>query len=179
MREDRVLDGRRVRLRPTVVADGPALVGNRSTPEVRRWWRGGDLAAEFDEELSESDVLRFTIVVGDAITGLIQFYEEPDEDYRHASIDIYVDPSRHRQGIASDAIGRLADHLFDDRPHHRLTIDPAADNAAASACYAAVGFRPVGVMRRYERRDDGAWGDGLLMDMLETDRGDPDQPNDS
>ncbi|MFK8024680.1 MAG: GNAT family N-acetyltransferase [Ilumatobacter sp.] len=180
MQEERVLDGRTVRLRPTVVTDRPALVGIRSTPEVRRWWRGGDLVAEFDHELSESDVHRFTIVAGDAIVGLIQFHEEPDEEYRHASIDIYVDPSVHRQGIASDAIRRLADHLFDDRRHHRLTIDPAADNAAAIACYESVGFRPVGVMRRYERRDDGAWGDGLLMDMLETDRGGAtDQPNDS
>jgi aminoglycoside 6'-N-acetyltransferase len=29
-----------------------------------------------------------------------------------------------------------------------------------------VGFRPVGVMRRYERGPDGVWHDGLLMDML-------------
>jgi RimJ/RimL family protein N-acetyltransferase len=28
------------------------------------------------------------------------------------------------------------------------------------------GFRPVGIMHRYERGADGAWPDGLLMDML-------------
>ena len=59
----------------------------------------------------------------------------------------------------------MAAHLIDDH-HHRLTIDPAADNAAAIACYAAVGFRPVGVMRRYERRPDGMFHDGLLMDLI-------------
>lgn len=31
---------------------------------------------------------------------------------------------------------------------------------------ATVGFRPVGVMRRYERGADGDWHDGLLMDLL-------------
>jgi aminoglycoside 6'-N-acetyltransferase len=45
-------------------------------------------------------------------------------------------------------------------------IDPAADSAAAIRCYSKVGFRPVGIMRRYERGSDGTWHDGLLMDLL-------------
>jgi aminoglycoside 6'-N-acetyltransferase len=45
-------------------------------------------------------------------------------------------------------------------------IDPAADNAAAIRCYSKVEFRPVGIMRRYERSSDGTWHDGLLMDLL-------------
>ena len=34
---------------------------------------------------------------------------------------------------------------------------------------AKVGFRPVGVMRRYERGPDGEWHDGLLMELLAED----------
>ena len=51
---------------------------------------------------------------------------------------------------------------------HRLTIDPAAHNAAAIRAYEKVGFRPVGVMRQYEREPEegGSWYDGLLMDLL-------------
>jgi aminoglycoside 6'-N-acetyltransferase len=60
----------------------------------------------------------------------------------------------------------LARHLFEDVGHHRLVIDPAADNAAAIACYAKVGFRTVGVMRRYELGSDGTWHDGLLMELM-------------
>ena len=45
-------------------------------------------------------------------------------------------------------------------------IDPAADNAAAIACYRKVGFRDVGVMRRYEKGPDGIWHDGLLMELV-------------
>jgi aminoglycoside 6'-N-acetyltransferase len=57
--------------------------------------------------------------------------------------------------------------LFDERGHHRITIDPAADNSAAIRCYEKVGFRRVGVMRRYERDVGGAgWHDGLLMELL-------------
>lgn len=52
------------------------------------------------------------------------------------------------------------------RGHHRLTIDPACGNAGAIRAYEAVGFRPVGTMRRYERGADGSWHDNLLMDLL-------------
>ena len=53
-----------------------------------------------------------------------------------------------------------------DRGHHRLIIDPAVANERAIATYASLGFKPVGVMRRYERGPDGTWHDGLLMDLL-------------
>ncbi|MEL7157462.1 MAG: GNAT family protein [Actinomycetota bacterium] len=166
------LEGRRVRLRTTVEADRAALVAIRSTPEVRRRWRGDDLEAEFDEDLHDEETHRLTIeTLGpDRIIGLIQFAEEDDPDYRHASLDIYLDPVVHGQGYASEAIRTLVDHLFDTRGHHRLTIDPAKENEAAIRCYSAVGFRPVGVMRAYERQADGSWGDGLLMELLADER---------
>lgn len=167
------LTGGTVRLRRTELADKAALVAIRSTDAVRRWWQGDELEAEFDEDLADQETVRYTIIEpGEAIVGLIQFAEEEDPQYRSASIDIYVDPAVHRRGYASDAIRTLADHLFDDRGHHRLTIDPSVANDAAIACYSGVGFQPVGVMRQYERRADGTWGDGLFMELLASDRGD-------
>ena len=50
--------------------------------------------------------------------------------------------------------------------HHRITIDPSAGNARAIASYRKVGFRDIGIMRRYERANDGNWRDSLLMDLL-------------
>jgi aminoglycoside 6'-N-acetyltransferase len=47
-----------------------------------------------------------------------------------------------------------------------VVIDPAVDNARAIRCYERVGFRRVGVMRRYERGGHGAWHDNLLLDLL-------------
>ncbi|HEX3733140.1 MAG TPA: GNAT family protein [Mycobacteriales bacterium] len=55
---------------------------------------------------------------------------------------------------------------MEERGHHRLTIDPAADNGAAIGMYRRLGFRPVGVLRQYERPPNGEWHDGLLMDLL-------------
>ncbi len=70
------------------------------------------------------------------------------------------------KGFGPEAIRILARYLIDVRGHHRLTIDPAADNVNAIKAYERIGFRPVGRMRSYERGTDGTWHDGLLMDML-------------
>ena len=48
----------------------------------------------------------------------------------------------------------------------RENVDPATANLPAIRSYTKVGFRPVGVMRQYERGGDGQFHDGLLMDLL-------------
>jgi len=148
---------------PVTREHAPELRRIVRTPEVHaRWGDAGD-----DWPLDDPTVTMFAIQLDGRTVGMIQYGEELDPDYRHASIDIIVDPAVHGRGIGRDSVRTLARHLLDDRNHHRLVIDPAADNAVAIRCYAAVGFRPVGVMRRYERDADGAgWHDGLLMDLL-------------
>jgi aminoglycoside 6'-N-acetyltransferase len=96
--------------------------------------------------------------------------EENEPDYRHAGLDISLATRFHDQGLGREALRLAIDHLADQRGHHRFTIDPAVDNERAVRCYAAVGFRPVGVMRRYWRAQDGSWRDGLLMDLLAGER---------
>ncbi|MEV6400773.1 GNAT family protein [Streptomyces sp. NPDC051907] len=164
------LYGDRVALRPATDDDVPALAAIRAKPEVYERWRGGeDLTAEVVESLHEPDVSVLVIEVDGRTAGAIQWDEETDPDYRHANIDVYLDPAVHGQGLGADAVRTLARHLIADRGHHRLVIDPAADNTAAIRCYAKVGFRPVGVLRAYERGADGTWHDGLLMDLLADD----------
>lgn len=166
-RMNAVLRGGLVTLRPAGPADVPALARIRATPQVYRRWGGGeDLSAAVIEALDDPDLRVLTIEQDGRVVGAIQWEAEEDPDYRHASIDIYLDPAVHRRGLGADAVRTLARHLIHDHGHHRLVIDPAADNAAAIRCYAKVGFRPVGVMRRYERGPDGTWHDGLLMDLL-------------
>jgi aminoglycoside 6'-N-acetyltransferase len=161
------LQGALVRLRPATRADIPDLVKIRQTPEVYRHWRGGDdLVAAIEEDFAEPDMTAYVIELDDVVVGWIQWQAEEEADYRHASMDIYVDPAVHGRGVGTDALRTLARHLIVDHGHHRLTIDPAADNAAAIRCYTKVGFRPVGITRQSERGADGTWHDGLLMDLL-------------
>ena len=125
---------------------------------------------EVIEDIRSTELHLFAIWVEGEIVGGIQWAEETDPDYRHASIDIYIDPQRHRQGLGPDAVRTLAHDLFTRHAHHRISIDPAADNEPAARCYTKVRFRPVGILRRYERDNDGQWRDGLLMDMLASDQ---------
>ncbi|WP_438803734.1 GNAT family N-acetyltransferase [Micromonospora fiedleri] len=162
-----LLRGRSVVLRPVTAADVPALAAIRADPEVRRWWRGDDdLAAAVAADLADHDLTVYAIEHGGRVVGAIQWYAEDDRDYRHASLDIFLDPAVRGAGLGGDAIRTLVRHLIDEHGHHRFTIDPAAANTPAIRAYAKVGFRPVGVLRRYERGADGRWHDGLLMDLL-------------
>ncbi|MEO7836876.1 MAG: GNAT family protein [Acidimicrobiales bacterium] len=162
-----VLRGALVRLRPATGTDIPALVSIRRTPQVFARWRGGDdLAVTVQEELDEPGVTAYVIEFEEALVGWIQWQAEEEPDYRHASLDIYIDPAVHGRGIGTDAVRTLARYLLNEQGHHRLEIDPAADNAVAIRCYAKVGFRSVGIMRQYERGVDGTWHDNLLMDLL-------------
>jgi aminoglycoside 6'-N-acetyltransferase len=160
-----VLRGERVLLRPGRPEDAQRLFQIRSEPEVIRSWGSVDIEEEIREEFIEADNA-FIIEVEGEVVGAIQYHEESDPMYRHAGMDIYLTTSRHGEGLGTEALRVLARYLFEERGHHRLTIDPAADNAAAIRAYERVGFRRVGIMREYERSPEGVWRDGLLMDML-------------
>jgi aminoglycoside 6'-N-acetyltransferase len=152
-------------LRPLSERDVPELLRIHSTPEVRRWWDAPDERFPFEDDPEST---RLTIEVDGRVAGLVQYSEEPEPKYRHASIDVFLDPVFHGHGIGTEAVRRVARHLLDERGHHRITIDPAVDNAAAIRAYEKVGFRPVGVMRGYERdADRRGWHDGLLMELVE------------
>ena len=157
-----------VTLRSVRPDDIAVLAAMLARPEVARWWPGyGDRARVEREFLGdEPDLTIYAIEVGGRLAGSIQSFEEAEADFRHANIDLFVDPDLHGRGIGSAAIRRLAAILIDEKGHHRLTIDPAADNEVAIRVYEKVGFRPVGRMRQYQRMADGTWADGLLMELL-------------
>ncbi len=133
------------------------------TPEVSRWWGAMEEAFPFDEPEST----RFAIVVDGAVAGHIQHGEETEPDYRHAWIDLFVDPALHGRGVGTEAVRRVMRMLIDEHGHHRITIDPALENGAAVRSYIKAGFRPVGVCRAGWRNPDGEWRDELLMEYVE------------
>jgi aminoglycoside 6'-N-acetyltransferase len=154
-------------LRPLAAADVGELRRIRGTAEVARWW--GPLDEDFPLA-DDPDTTRLVIEVDGAVAGLVQYGEELDPMYRHASIDVFLDPALRGRGHGAEAVRRVALHLVRDRGHHRISIDPAAANTAAIRAYAKVDFKPVGVRRGYERDlVTGEWHDGLLMDLLAED----------
>ncbi|HET7172079.1 MAG TPA: GNAT family protein [Gaiellales bacterium] len=159
------LTGERVLLRPLEERDFGRLVEIGAEPEVARWWPG-ITRADLAEKIAAEDEVALTVERDGRVAGLIQFHEESEPDFRHAGIDIFLATECHGRGLGADAVRTLARHLFEARGHHRVTIDPAAANERAIRCYVRVGFRRVGVMRRYWRDPAGQWQDGLLLDLL-------------
>ena len=155
--------GDRVRLQPVRDGDVRRLREIRRSPVVVRWWGQPD---DPSWPLGDSVTQFRGVWVGGDLVGFVQWYEEDDPRYRHAGIDLFLAEEVQGQGLGREVVAVVLAHLV-SVGHHRVVIDPAADNEAAISCYSACGFTPVGVMRRYERDADGdGWHDGLLMEYV-------------
>jgi len=160
-----VLRGERVTLRPVRGDDHAALLALLTEPEVARWWQVWD-AERVREMMTDREEPALAIEAGGELVGLLLLGEEQAPMYRHASLDIAIATEHQGKGLGPEALRLAIAHLIEERKHHRFTIDPSAANERAIRAYARLGFKPVGVMRRYERHADGEWHDGLLMDLL-------------
>lgn len=138
----------------------------QAEPAVARWWGPPEEVVLRRKARAASEEEAFAIEAEGTLVGLIEFHEETEPDFRHAGIDLFLTTRARGHGFGPDAIRTLSRYLIDERGHHRLTIDPAAENTAAIRAFERVGFQPVGVMREYWRAPDGTWRDGLLMDLL-------------
>jgi len=163
-----VLRGPRLLLRPVTPLDERRLMDILAEPSVVRWW----LRTEWERLLGPPGTQFVIEVPGESAphllrtVGFIQFSEEQDPDYRFAAVDLFLASEAQGRGLGAEALRVLLRHLIDDAGMRRFTIDPAVENEAAIGCYRRVGFRPVGVMRAYERVGPGRYRDGLLMDLL-------------
>jgi len=73
-------------------------------------------------------------------------------------MNVSVDPSRRREGIASALLGALIERIGD--PGAQLTLEVRQSNGGAIDLYQRFGFRSAGVRRRYYQ-DNGE--DALIM----------------
>jgi aminoglycoside 6'-N-acetyltransferase len=161
-----ILRGDRLLLRTMERADVAAVGAIAAEPEVARWWGAVSEQELIEKAAGAGGVVALVAEIEGRVIGLIQFAEEPDPMYRHATLDLFLSAAYHGRGLGREAVGLVIQYLLDDLGHHRITIDPAADNERAIRCYAAEGFSTVGVMRSYERGADGSFHDGVLMELV-------------
>jgi Acetyltransferase (GNAT) domain len=76
------LQGRAVRLRPVTAEDAPRLTEILTQPEVARWWGRFDRDRVQRELVDPDGTVTFVIQADGQAIGLIQYWEEPDPDYR-------------------------------------------------------------------------------------------------
>ena len=163
--EQRALQGERLVLEPLRAEHAERLRALRRSPAVARWWdpapEGWPLAAERDVDE------KFAITVEGEVAGLIQFFEEPDPDARHADIDIFLGPDHQDRGLGTEAVRVLVRHLLEERGHHRITLYTSPANERAIRAYEKVGFRRVGILSKaHLSRATGQWEDELLMEYV-------------
>lgn len=156
------MKGPRVELEPLAPEHHERLTELRGDRGVLRWWQ----APRPDFLADEPHVFKYAVLLDGEVIGFVQWHEETDPMYRHAGVDLFIGDAFVGRGLGTEVVRVVCTHLIDSRAFHRIVIDPAVANAAAIACYGKVGFKPVGVMRRYERDAAGEWQDGLLMDLL-------------
>jgi aminoglycoside 6'-N-acetyltransferase len=155
----------RLTLRPLADADMEDLTTVLAEPSVSEWW-GPDEGRDALEEELRNEGRAFAVEVDGRVAGWLAFDEETTPGYAYASVDIVLASEHQNRGLGPEALRLVIRWLIDANGHRRFTIDPAAANSRAIRAYEAVGFKPVGVMRSYERGHDGSWHDNLLMDLL-------------
>jgi aminoglycoside 6'-N-acetyltransferase len=169
------LRGSRSVLRPVVAGDLAALHAILREPSVSRFWAPPDEEIELRGLLLGEDgdgaevITTFAITVDGELGGWIAGWEKLEPEYRHAGVDVFLSTAHQGRGYGLEAIRLVCRWLFEARGHHRIIIDPAAENERAIRTYEKAGFKRVGVLRRYERGRDGTFHDGLLLDLLPED----------
>lgn len=165
----------RLRLRAPYPTDVAAWTAILQEPAVARYWHSYDEARVRRELLAPTDATVLTVESADpadapgAVLGAVQYCEQLDPDYRQAGVDLFLTTRCHGRGLGSEAMHAVIGHLINTLRHHRITIDPAADNHRAIRAYERAGFRQVGLLRQYERGPDGRFHDGLLLELLACD----------
>jgi aminoglycoside 6'-N-acetyltransferase len=159
------LQGVHVLLRPTSDAEVALLTSLVNDPEVSLWWGVYD-EDKMREEVRDPRLSAWTVVVDGAVAGLVEVTEELEPDYPSVALDIFLGVAFHGRGYGAEALRTVLRHMFEERGHHRATIDPTVENERAIRSYERIGFRPVGILRQAERAPDSRWRDALLMDLL-------------
>jgi ribosomal-protein-alanine N-acetyltransferase len=138
-----------MRIRPLAYSDLPAVIAieRRSFPAP---WS----LAMFVLELSKPSSVCLAMVEDGALIGYLVCSRYADVWHL---MNVAIEPSRRRQGLATELIERLFE---ENGPEARYTLEVRISNRVAITMYERFGFRSAGVRRRYYR-DNGE--DALIM----------------
>jgi ribosomal-protein-alanine N-acetyltransferase len=159
----------RLILRPARQDDLAALHAVLSDPRATRWWSTPPhetldqtviwLAAMIANGPDHPD---FVIELDGRVIGKAGFYVMPDVGY-------ILHPDVWGQGLASEAVGAVIDHVFRAREVGTLTADVDPENAASIRLLQRLGFVRTGSGER-TWNVGGVWKDSLYFALTRGDR---------
>jgi RimJ/RimL family protein N-acetyltransferase len=170
-----LLDTPRLRLRTIEPSDVPALFSVFSDPRVMRYWSSAPM-----QELAEAAALQADIAAMMRDDTLYQWGIEPrdgggligtvtlhriDVAHRRGEIGFALGSAHWGRGYASEAVGAVVAHAFDDRGLHRLEADADPRNDASLRVLEKLGFVREGLAReRYQLY--GELQDSVMLGLL-------------
>jgi aminoglycoside 6'-N-acetyltransferase len=98
-----VLEGDGFVLQPLQRTDAAAVLDLLRQPGVARWWGAYDAGKVEYDFFSAASGMTHLVMIDDGIAGLIQFHEENDPGYRHASVDITLGDRFQDRGLGTIA----------------------------------------------------------------------------
>jgi ribosomal-protein-alanine N-acetyltransferase len=104
----------------------------------------------------------FAILDDDAIAGTIALSNVAHGAFRSANVGYWVDRERNGRGLASAAVGAVADLAFGELGLHRLEAGTLVDNVASQRVLERNRFTRIGVAPRY-LHIGGSWRDHVLF----------------
>jgi len=169
------LHGTRVTLRPIVAADAPMMFAALADPEGNRLTGTHQVfTCDAIEQWAASRMAqpdRLDLAITDAATGewageLAINGWSPDD--HSCNIRIALDAAARDRGYGTEAMRLIIDHVFEQLPIHRLSLDVFAFNERAIAVYRKLGFMHEGILR-HTLYWDGEYHDSVLMSILRPD----------
>ena len=174
-----LLSGSQIVLRPYTLADGHDIHRWKNDPQTTLWmgrrFRQASSLLGTQESLARamtdpSDSSLFYAIAEKENLHYLGGIDLTDIDWidKNAVLSLVVaDPTRRRQGYASEAIGLLLGHAFGTMKLHKVSLNVYEDNVAAFQCYLKHGFRVEGRIRDYQIVE-GKYRDRIAMGILES-----------
>jgi len=168
----------RLRLRQFRTEDVDAMHKCFANPGAMRFWNRLVHTKRIETERAVRSFIDCTPsyyrfwAVADAATdrclGMVNYHDGHIRNKRVA-VGYIIDPARHRQGLATEAVSAMLDFCFGELTLHRVEafIDP--DNTASRALAEKLGFRCEGLLRQSLRVGD-AWRSEMLYALLAAER---------
>ena len=167
-----ILEGQKVRLRPTEERDLPRFVEWLADRDVTRWLAAmGDPPTLEDErewyerrrEDTESVMWSIETLEG-RLAGNVELRLTPRAKRAEMGIAIQ-DKALWSRGLGTDAVRLVLRYAFEELELNRVELTTDEDNSRAVRCYEKCGFAREGLLRQH-RLIDGKFGNTVMMAVL-------------
>jgi len=137
---------------------------NQSEENVRRYFAGQEPARKAGEALT----LAIADARSDTFLGTIALLRL-EWAHGRGEVGYWVAPWARRRGVATRAVGMLSRWALRELDLGRLALLTDIDNEASQAVARRCGFQREGVLRAFERREDGRRHDLVVFSLLAED----------